>query len=94
MFRNIAALLLVGSILYFNYKLNYTERIILLLLMCCFALGNYGFYFLDKYPNSKFWNLLINEGHYWHEFPVTASIMVILIIYIISTKQRCKNKKN
>ncbi len=91
MFRNIASILLVGSIIYYNYKLNYGECIIILLLMFCFALGNYGFYFLDMYPDSKFWNFLILGGHYWHEFPVTICIMIVFTIYLILT--RCYVKK-
>ena len=92
MFRNISAILLVGTIIYFNYKLNFGECIIILLLMFCFALGNFGFYFLDMYPNSKFWHFLIWGGHYWHEFPVTITIMIIFIIYLILTRKNCKKK--
>lgn len=92
MFRNIAAILLIGSILYYNYKLKYGECIIILLLMLCFALGNYGFYFLEMYPDSKFWNFLIFGGHYWDEFPVTITIMTIFIFYLILTRNYCKKK--
>jgi len=86
MFRNIAALVLVSSILYYNINLNFTECILLFLLMFCFCLGNFGFYFLQIYPNSPFWNFLIMGGHYWHEFPVSMAIMIIFMLYLLLTR--------
>ena len=87
MFRNIVALVLVSSILYNNYKLNFTECILLIVLMFCFCLGNLGFYFLDMFPKNPVWNFLIMGGHYWNEFPVSMTIMIIFMLYLLLTRK-------
>jgi len=88
MFRNIAALILVGTLLFSGYKLNYAECIILFILMICFCLGNFGFYFLDMYPTNPFWNFLIMGGHYWHEFPTTMLVMSVFLVYLLLTRKK------
>ena len=86
MFRNLISLVLILMIIFGNYKLNKAECIIFSFLGLCYILGNFGFYFLEKYPNSEFWNFIIWGGHYWHEFPVTILIMLSLLVYIILKK--------
>jgi hypothetical protein len=93
MLRNIAGLILVGNILYNNYKLNYYECIVLFILMCLFSLGNFGFYFLDMFPNNSFWNFLIMGGHYWHEFPTTMFIIILFLIYLLLRNCRYEPSK-
>jgi hypothetical protein len=93
MLRNIAALFLVGNILYNKIALNEYECRVLFILMCLFSLGNFGFYFLDMFPNNSFWNFLIMGGHYWHEFPTTMACMVVFLLYLIMTRDNDKDMR-
>lgn len=90
MIRNLAALLLVSTILFNNNKLNRVECIILIFLMVCYFIGNITFYLLNIFPSNKFLHFLIYGGQTWHEFPVTFSIMVIFLIYLVLTRKISK----
>ena len=81
MFRNLVAILLVLNILWNNYKLNYTECVLFYTICIFFILGNFGFYFLEKYPENIIWNFFIKGGYHWYEFPVTMILMVFLLFY-------------
>jgi len=83
MFRNFISLLLILMIIFGDYKLNKAECFIFYFLGLCYILGNFGFYFIEKYPNNRFWNFIIWGGHYWHEFPVTIVIMLSLLAYAV-----------
>jgi hypothetical protein len=93
MFRNLVALLLLLTVLCNNYKLNYIECLSFYFICASFIVGNFGFYFLEWYPNNPAWNFIINGGHYWHEFPVTMTIMITFMIYqLFTNKTRITNK--
>lgn len=83
MFRNLVTLALVLTIIYGNNKLNTEECMVFYFLIVCFILGNFGFYFLDKYPNNPFWHFIIWGGYTWHEFPVTMLLMFIFLLYLL-----------
>jgi|Laugresu1bdmlbdd_1035124.scaffolds.fasta_scaffold57574_3 hypothetical protein len=83
MTRNLVVLLLILYIIFSGYKLNTAETIIFYFLGICYILGNFGFYFLAYYPNNWFWSNLIKDGYLWNEFPVTITVMICLLLYII-----------
>ena len=87
MLRNIAALLLVGNILYKNYKLNIVECTLLFLIMFLYFFGNITFYILDYFPKNPFFHFIIYGGQTWNEFPTTFSIMIVLMVYLLLTRQ-------
>jgi hypothetical protein len=93
MYRNIATILLVGTILYNNYKLSYIECVILFTIILFFAVGNLSFYFLKIYPENSFLNFVIYGGHYWNEYLTTISIMIVFFLYLLYLNiQRCIKK--
>ena len=94
MFRNIVAILLLFTILYNKYKLNYIECLSFYFICIGFIVGNLGFYFLQLYPNNSIWGFIIYGGHYWYEFPVTMIIMVAFMIYLLFKNKTCVTKKS
>lgn len=86
MFRNVVALLLLLTILYNNYKLNFIECLSFYFICISFILGNLGVYFIHWYPNNPFWRFIMKDGEYWYEFPVTMIIMIVLTIYLLFTR--------
>jgi hypothetical protein len=85
MLRNLIALLFVFTIIFNKYKLNFIECIIFNFICIAFIIGNFGFYFLQWYPQNTFWNFIIKGGHYWYEMPVTIFTMLTLLIYKLFT---------